>query len=452
MMKKTIIRSAQVVNEGKICIADVLIANGRIEKIASAIELNDLSNVHEVNAEGLFLMPGVIDDQVHFREPGLTYKGDLLSESIAAVAGGVTSFMDMPNTIPNTLSLVELENKYDLASSKSLANYSFFMGMNEHNLEEVLRVDNRWVCGISDDGLYFNNEKGSMCNNLPFLEQLFSRTSSLVSLHCEDDTIIQRNTDYYTQRFGEEIPFEFHPVIRSEEACLKATKEVLKLARKSNVRFHLLHVSTLAEANLFDTSLPVEQKRITAEACVHHLWFCDEDYKSKGAQIKWNPAIKTRNDRDGLLQALKENRIDIIATDHAPHDLSEKGSVYAKAHSGGPLIQHSLVAMLEFYHKGLLSVESIAEKMSHNVALLYKMIDRGFIREGYWADLVLVDLNAPWKVTSENIRYKCKWSPFEGQEFRSKVVQTYVNGELAYDHGCINRTVHGKRLEFLIER
>jgi dihydroorotase len=382
----------------------------------------------------------------------LTYKGDLLSESIAAVAGGVTSFMDMPNTIPNTLSLVELENKYDLASSKSLANYSFFMGMNEHNLEEVLRVDNRWVCGISDDGLYFNNEKGSMCNNLPFLEQLFSRTSSLVSLHCEDDTIIQRNTDYYTQRFGEEIPFEFHPVIRSEEACLMATTEVLKLARKSNVRFHLLHVSTLAEANLFDTSLPVEQKRITAEACVHHLWFCDEDYKSKGAQIKWNPAIKTRNDRDGLLQALKENRIDIIATDHAPHDLSEKGSFYAKAHSGGPLIQHSLVAMLEFYHKGLLSVESIAEKMSHNVALLYKMIDRGFIREGYWADLVLVDLNAPWKVTSENIRYKCKWSPFEGQEFRSKVVQTYVNGELAYDHGCINRTVHGKRLEFLIER
>jgi dihydroorotase len=445
---KTIIRNASIVNEGTIIVADILLANERIEKIGSSIDLKNNGTYTEINAEGLYLLPGVIDDQVHFREPGLTHKGTIYTESKAAVAGGITSYMEMPNTIPNTLTQELLEEKYDIASKTSFANYSFFMGINQNNLEEALKTDNENVCGITDDGLYFNNDEGILANYPEFLEKLFSRTDSLVALHSEDDTIIKNNSSKYRLLYGENIPFEFHSKIRSEEACLVATKRVLEIARKHNNRLHLFHISTLAEANLFDNQISIREKRITAEACLHHLWFSDEDYQSLEAKIKWNPAIKTEKDKNGLLAALLENRLDIIASDHAPHTIEEKNGTYFKAMSGGPLVQHGLAAMLELFHQGKISLEKIAEKMSHHVAEIYRISDRGYIREGYYADLVLVDLNNAWKVTPENILYKCQWSPFEKQCFKSKIVKTFVNGNLVYDNGIINETPQGKRLKF----
>ena len=445
---KTIIRNASIVNEGTIIVADILLANERIEKIGSSIDLKNNGTYTEINAEGLYLLPGVIDDQVHFREPGLTHKGTIYTESKAAVAGGITSYMEMPNTIPNTLTQELLEEKYDIASKTSFANYSFFMGINQNNLEEALKTDNENVCGITDDGLYFNNDEGILANYPEFLEKLFSRTDSLVALHSEDDTIIKNNSSKYRLLYGENIPFEFHSKIRSEEACLVATKRVLEIARKHNNRLHLFHISTLAEANLFDNQISIREKRITAEACLHHLWFSDEDYQSLEAKIKWNPAIKTEKDKNGLLAALLENRLDIIASDHAPHTIEEKNGNYFKAMSGGPLVQHALAAMLELFHQGKISLEKIAEKMSHHVAEIYRISDRGYIREGYYADLVLVDLNNTWKVTPENILYKCQWSPFENQCFKSKIVKTFVNGNLVYDNGIINETPQGKRLKF----
>ena len=445
---KTIIRNASIVNEGTIIVADILLVNERIEKIGSSIELKNNGTYTEINAEGLYLLPGVIDDQVHFREPGLTHKGTIYSESKAAVAGGITSYMEMPNTIPNTLTQELLEEKYDIASKTSFANYSFFMGINQNNLEEALKTDNENVCGITDDGLYFNNDDGILANYPEFLEKLFSRTDSLVALHSEDDAIIKNNSSKYRLLYGENIPFEFHSKIRSEEACLVATKRVLEIARKHNNRLHVFHISTLAEANLFDKQIPIREKRITAEACLHYLWFSDEDYQRLEAKIKWNPAIKTTEDKNGLLAALLENRLDIIASDHAPHTIEEKNGTYFKAMSGGPLVQHGLAAMLELFHQGKISIEKIAEKMSHNVAEIYRISDRGYIREGYYADLVLVDLNNTWKVTPENILYKCQWSPFENQCFKSKIVKTFVNGNLVYDNGIINETLQGKRLKF----
>lgn len=445
---KTIIRNASIVNEGKIIVADVLLANERIEKIGSSIDFTNTSPYREINAEGLYLLPGIIDDQVHFREPGLTHKGTIYSESKAAVAGGITSFMEMPNTIPNTLTQELLEEKYVIASKTSLSNYSFFMGINQNNLEEALKTDNENVCGITDDGLYFNNNEGILANYPDFLEKLFSRTNSLVALHSEDDTIIKNNTNTYRQLYGENIPFEIHPKIRSEEACLLATKRVLEIAKKHNNRLHLFHVSTAAEANLFEGNVPIREKRITAEACIHHLWFSDNDYEKLGAKIKWNPAIKTENDKNGLLAALLENKLDIIATDHAPHTFQEKSGTYFNSLSGGPLVQHALPVMLELFHQGKISIEKIVEKMSHNVAEIYRIKERGYIREGYYADLVLVDLNNEWKVKTANTLYNCQWSPFEEQLFKSKIVKTFVNGTLVYDDGIFNESRNGKRLKF----
>ena len=444
-MKKKIIKNAQVVNEGTIKTCDVLILGERIEKIASQITDNQ---AEIIDAEGQYLLPGLIDDQVHFRDPGLTHKATIYSESRAAVAGGITSFMDMPNTIPNTLTQQLLEEKYASASKDSLANYSFFMGINQDNLEEALKTDNENICGITDDGLYFSNDKGILANYPDFLDLLFSRTDTLVALHSEDDSIIKNNTLKYREIYGDDIPMHLHPKIRSEEACLSATKRVLELAKKHKNRLHLFHISTASEANLLDNKTPLREKRITAEACVHHLWFTENDYKLLGANIKWNPSIKTTSDKEGLMKALIDNHIDIIATDHAPHTKEEKSGNYFKAMSGGPLVQHALVTLLELYHQEKISLEKIVEKTSHNVAEIYRMVDRGYIREGYFADLVLVDVNNPWEVNSENILYKCGWSPFENQTFKSKISKTFVNGNLVYNAGIFDESKKGFRLKF----
>ena len=445
---KIIIRNACLINEGISIYADVLISNERIEKIDTSINLTGIDAIKEINAEGLFLLPGIIDDQVHFREPGLTHKGNIYSESRAAVAGGITSYMEMPNTIPNTLTIALLEEKYLIASKTSIANYSFFMGINQSNVEEALKINNENVCGLTDDGLYFNNEEGILANYPAFLENLFNRTEALVALHSEDDAIIKNNTNHCRKMYGEDIPFVLHPKIRSEEACLTATKRVLEIAKKYNNRLHIFHISTLAEANLFDNKCPIREKRITAEACVHHLWFSDKDYEKLGAKIKWNPAIKTQADKNGLLEALLDNRIDIIATDHAPHTIVEKTNTYFRSLSGGPLVQHALPAMLELVHKGGISIEKLVEKMSHHVAEIYRIKDRGYVREGYYADLVLVDLDNSWKVTPKNTLYKCEWSPFENQYFKSKIIKTFVNGNIVYDNGIIKQNELGKRLQF----
>jgi dihydroorotase len=356
--------------------------------------------------------------------------------------------MDMPNTVPNTLTQELLEEKYQQAARTSLANYSFFMGITQGNLEEALRTDNETVCGITDDGLYFNKEDGILANYPDFLDKLFSRSNTLIALHCEDDSIIRNNTEKYRAIYGDDIPFKYHALIRSREACLEATKRVVDIARKHQNRLHIFHVSTVDEALLFDHTTAIREKRITAEACVHHLWFDDRDYERLGAKIKWNPSVKEEKDKRGLLQALLDNHIDIIATDHAPHTVEEKSGNYFKAHSGGPLVQHALVALLELYHQGVFTLEKIVRKSSHNVADMFAIDKRGFIREGYFADMVLVDLNSPWIVRKENVLYKCGWSPFEGQTFKSKVISTWVNGNKAYDNGHILEGSLGKRLTF----
>lgn len=444
----TIIRNAKVVNEGQIQDLDVLISGERIEKIARFITLDPAKKYIEIDATGLHLLPGVIDDQVHFRDPGLNHKGDIFSESVAAVAGGITSFMDMPNTIPNTLTQVLLEEKYKIASEKSIANYSFFMGISKNNLEEALKTDTENVCGITDDGLYFNNDEGILANYPDFLEQLFSRSNTLIALHSEDDTIIKNNTLRFKQQYGNEIPFFYHSQIRDEQACFKATQRVLSIAKKHQTRLHLFHISTLAEADLFDNNTPIREKRITAEACVHHLWFSDSDYDRLGANIKWNPSIKTEQDRKGLMQSLLNNKIDIIATDHAPHTIEEKKGNYFQALSGGPLVQHALLAILELFHRGEIPLVKVVEKMSHNVAEIYRLKERGYIREGYYADLVLVDLNKQQVVSPSSILYKCQWSPFMNQIFNSTVSSTFVNGNLVYEKGLVNTDIKGKRLKF----
>ena len=454
---KTIIRNAHVVNEGKIILSDVLIQGERIEKISPEIHLDTLEKYHEIHADGLYLFPGMIDDQVHFRDPGLTHKATITSESRAAVAGGITSFMDMPNTIPNVLTQELLEEKYQIAAKNSIANYSFFMGINQDNLEEALKTDNEKVCGITDDGLYFNNEHGILANFPNYLDTLFSRTNTLVALHSEDDQIIHQNTLHYKGIYGYTIPFQAHPEIRSAEACVKATKRVIEIAKKHNNRLHFFHISTAKEANLFDNTIPLRQKRITAEACVHHLWFTDKDYPRLGAKIKWNPAIKSENDKQGLIDALNNNKLDIIATDHAPHTMEEKNGNYFQSMSGGPLVQHALVALIEIYHQRKISLEKIVEKTSHHVAEIYRMKERGYIREGYYADLVLIDIHRPWTVTKNNIAYKCEWSPFENQSFSSQIQKTFVNGQLVYDpskqnQNAWNDNITGKRLLFEKDR
>lgn len=448
-MKKIVIKQASVVNEGNIRVLDVMINNQRIEKIDTTI---NQSCVKEIRAEGLYLLPGMIDDQVHFREPGLTHKADIRSESAAAVAGGITSYMEMPNTIPNTLTLDLLEEKYAIAAQSSLANFSFYMGISETNLDEALRIDNTKVCGITDDGLYFNNNHGIMANHPEFLEKLFSRSDAMIALHSEDDAIIKSNLDRHLSIYGEDIPVSFHSDIRSEEACTTATGRVLEIARKHGNRLHLFHISTAAEAQMFESQLKVRDKRITSEACVHHLWFSQEDYIDKGNQIKWNPSVKKNKDKDGLIRALKSNAIDFIATDHAPHTWQEKMGKYPQAASGGPLVQHALPAVLEFYHRKIFSLEQVVEKTSHHVAEAYRMIDRGYIREGYYADLVLVDLASKWTVNKGNILYKCGWSPFEGQVFSSRIDMTFVSGHVAYANGNSYSGKQGIRLEFEKDR
>src|SRR6201996_3946186 len=443
-MSSILIKSATIVNENQQFVADVFVNDGFIERIDKQI---DAKADEEINAEGLHLFPGCIDDQVHFREPGLTHKATIYSESRAAVAGGITSFMEMPNTVPNTLTRQLLEDKYQIAAKNSLANYSFFMGASNDNLDEVLRTDAANVCGIK---VFMGSSTGNMLVDNPVtLEHLFAQCPMLIATHCEDEETIKSNLNHYKQLLGENIPVKLHPKIRSEEACYLSSSMAVELAKKHNTRLHILHISTEKETYLFSNDIALKDKRITAEACIHHLWFADKDYDTKGNFIKWNPAVKTEADRDGILKAVLDGRIDVIATDHAPHTLEEKSRPYLQAPSGGPLVQHALPAMLELYHQGKITLEQIAEKMAHNVAICFQVEKRGFIREGYWADLVLVDLNNPWKVQTDNILYQCKWSPFEGQTFQSKIVTTLVSGRVAWDNGSLIEGESGKRLSFI---
>lgn len=442
-MATILIKSATIVNEGTQSTGDVFIKDGIIEQIGSTI--NKIAD-KEINAEGLYLLPGCIDDQVHFREPGLTHKADIYTESRAAVAGGITSFMEMPNTVPNTLTQRLLEEKYQIAAKTSLANYSFFMGAANDNLEEVLRTDTRNVCGIK---VFMGSSTGNMLvDNEKTLEDIFQNSPMLIATHCEDEEIIQRNLTRFKHDYGENITPAMHPLIRSTEACYASSNVAIELARRYNSRLHILHISTAEETQLFDNKIPLKDKKITAEACVHHLWFCDEDYASKGNWIKWNPAIKAASDREAILQAVLNDHIDVIATDHAPHTIEEKMKPYLQAPSGGPLVQHALIAMLEFYHQGKISLEKIAEKMAHNPAICFQVEKRGFIREGYWADLVLVDLQKKQEVTRSEVLSKCGWSPFEGHTFNSSVVHTLVSGRLAYSQGHFAEQKNGMRLKF----
>ena len=441
---KTLIKNAQIVNENQIFKGDLLIENDLILKIG-----NDISeeNAHRViDADGKYLLPGVIDDQVHFREPGLTHKGDIESESRAAIAGGVTSFIEQPNTVPNAVTQQLLEEKYKIAAEKSLANYSFMMGGTNDNLEEVLKTNPRNVAGIK---LFLGSSTGNMLvDNPETLENIFSKTKMLIAVHCEDEATIRANTEKYRKEFGDDIPMKFHHLIRSEEACYISSSKAVELAKKTGARLHVFHVSTAKETELFRNDIPLKDKKITAEVCVHHLTFTDVDYETKGTLIKWNPAVKTQKDKDGLWKALLDDRIDVIATDHAPHTWEEKQNVYTKAPSGGPLVQHTLVLMIENFKNGKITLEKIVEKMCHNPAILFQIEKRGFIREGYKADVVLVDLNDNSTVTKENILYKCGWSPFEGSVFHSKITHTFVNGNLVYENGEIADEKFGERLLF----
>ena len=441
-MSQILIKNATLVNEGLIRSADVLIKNGIIEKIAPII---DCASDREIDAEGLHLLPGLIDDQVHFRQPGLTYKADIWHESRAAVAGGTTSFMEMPNTVPNTLSQDLLEEKYQIAATESLANYSFYMGAANDNLEQVLLTDPRTVCGVK---VFMGSSTGNMLvDNETTLEHIFSEVPMLIATHCEDEETIRRNLEQYKSRGA--LSILQHPLIRSAEACYISSSKAVQLAEKYGTRLHILHISTEKETHLFRNDVPLNEKKITAEACIHHLWFTDEDYLSKGNLIKWNPAVKTESDKKGILQGVLDGHIDVIATDHAPHTIEEKEQPYLQAPSGGPLVQHALSALLEMYHQDKISLEQIAEKTAHNVATCFQIDRRGFIREGYWADLVLVNLNDPVKVTKANILYKCGWSPFEGQTFQSEITHTIVSGNLAYQKGKFMTDRTGQRMQFV---
>lgn len=442
-MTSTLIRNAHLINEGQIFQADVLIQNGLIAEIATSI---DTQADKIIDAKGQFLMPGVIDDQVHFREPGLTHKAELYTESKAAVAGGITSFMEMPNTNPQTLTQELLEQKFQRAKEVSLANYSFFMGASNDNLEEVLKTNPKTVGAIK---IFMGSSTGNMLvDDKTVLEKIFEKSTMLIAVHCEDEATIKENTAHFKSIYGEDVPVELHPKIRSVEACYKSSSMAIELAKKYDTRLHVFHLSTAKEIELFRNDIPLEEKRITAEVCIHHLWFDDSQYAEKGTHIKWNPAVKSKRDRDQLFQALIDDKLDIIATDHAPHTLEEKDNTYFKAPSGGPLVQHALSAMLEFYHQGKISLEKVVEKMCHAPAVCFQLEGRGFIRKGYAADLVLVDLDNPWEVSKENILYKCKWSPFEGTTFQSKVTHTWINGHLAFKGGHFDESQKGQRLLF----
>jgi dihydroorotase len=443
-MNSILILNARIVNEGKVFEADVLTKGHYIEKIGPDLQSQTADRV--IDAKGHVLLPGVIDDQVHFREPGLTHKGTILSESRAAVAGGITSFMEMPNTVPPAFTRELLEEKYQIAANTSLANYSFYIGASNDNLEEVLKADVNTICGLK---IFMGSSTGNLLvDDSKTLEGFFSRFPSLIATHCEDEPTIRKNTAEFREKYGEDMSVSYHPLIRSEAACYQSSSLAVGLAKKYGTRLHVLHISTEKEISLFDNATPLEKKKITAEACVHHLWFNDQDYERLGMLIKWNPAIKTAADQKAILNAVLDNHLDVIATDHAPHTLEEKENSYFNAPSGGPLVQHSLPAMLEFYRLGKLSLKNIVQKMCHNPAIAFQIQKRGFIREGYFADLVLVDLNKPWEVKKDNIESKCGWSPFEGGTFRSAVTHTIVSGHLAYAGGQFDDSNRGLRLEF----
>ena len=444
MKEKTLIKNISVVNEGKIIIADVFIDNGIIQKIGNLL---DVPNSKIIDGTGNYLFPGIIDGQVHFRDPGLMHKGDLYSESRAAVAGGVTSFIDMPNTFPNVLTIEILEEKYKIASEKSLANYGFFLGVNGDNLDYVINLDTSKLLGVSDDGLYFTKKGNLLADNPETMEKLFANCKSIIAIHSEKEQLVEANENTYREKYGDDVPIEFHPIIRSEKACYEATKRAIDLANKYDARLHILHLTTEAETHLFRNDIPLEEKNITTEVSVHHLWFSDKDYKDLGTLIKWNPAIKTEKDKKGLLKALLDDRIDLVTTDHAPHTLDEKQRPYFQAMSGAPIVQHSLNIMLEFFKQGHISLEKIAEKMCHNPATLYRIENRGFIREGYCADLTIVDLSSSWTVSKDTILSKCGWSPLEGTTFQTKVTHTFVNGNLVFNNGTFNETEKGKSLK-----
>ena len=443
MTERTLIKNISIVNEGQIILTDLLIDKCVIQKIGQHIGDLDAS---VIDGTGKYLFPGIIDAQVHFREPGLTHKGDLYTESKAAVAGGVTSFIDMPNTVPNALNMDTLKEKYRLASEKSLANYGFLLGVNGDNLDEVIKLDTTKLLGVTDDGLYFTKKGNLLADNPETMEKLFANCKSIIAIHSEKEQIVEENEQIYREKYGEHVPIEFHPIIRSEKACFEATKRAINIANKHKARLHILHLTTEAETHLFRNDIPLKEKNITTEVSVHHLWFSDTDYKRLGTLIKWNPAIKTEKDKKGLLNALLDDRIDIVTTDHAPHTLDEKQKPYFQSMSGAPIIQHSLNIMLEFYKQGLISLEKITEKMCHNPAILYSIEKRGFLREGYFADLTIVDLNSSWTVNKDNILSKCAWSPLEGTIFQTKVTHTFVNGHLVYENGHFNETKKGQAL------
>jgi len=442
-MEKTLIKNAKIVNEGVVLERDILLEGSRISSIAQEISS---ATAKIIDVQGSYVLPGIIDDQVHFREPGLTHKGDIASESKAAIAGGITSFMEQPNTQPQTTTILELEKKFERAADSSYANYSFLFGGTNDNLEELKKLDKNACSGIK---LFLGSSTGNMLvDDEKVIEKIFNNTDLVISAHCEDETTIRQNYDAYRSKYGEDIPIASHPLIRSEEACYLSSSKAIALAKKTGARLHVFHLSTGIETDLFRNDIPLEEKKITAEVCIHHLWFCDADYADKGTLIKWNPAVKTAKDREQLWKALLDDRIDVVATDHAPHTLSEKENKYSKAPSGGPLVQHALVGMLEKYHEGLITLEKIVEKMCHNPAKLFSVKERGFIREGYFADLVVVAINDPWTVSKANIAYKCGWSPFEGHRFASKVTHTFVNGHLAFEKGVFSPLKNAKRLTF----
>jgi dihydroorotase len=446
MSKAIIFKNATVVNEGRQVVTDVYVKDGIIQKIGQGLSADH--GAEEIDLTGMLLLPGCIDDQVHFREPGLTHKGNLASESRAAVAGGITSFMEMPNTVPNALTQELLQDKYNIAANCSPANYSFFMGASNDNLDEVLKTSHQDVCGIK---IFMGSSTGNMLvDREATLEGLFREVPPmLIATHCEDEGTIRANIEKYKAIYGEDVPIEMHPVIRNEEACYLSSSLAVRLAKKFNTRLHILHISTAKEIELFDNTLPLEDKMITAEACIHHLWFSDEDYATKGNYIKWNPAVKKASDRAAIMQAVLDNRIDVIATDHAPHTIEEKEQTYFKAPSGGPLVQHALLAMLEKSLNGEIALERVVEKMAHAPATLFRIDRRGYIREGYFADLVVVDPRSKTEVTKESLLYKCGWSPFEGTTFQNKIHSTYVNGNCVYANGSVREGSIGMRMKFL---
>ncbi|MEX2379406.1 MAG: dihydroorotase [Vicingaceae bacterium] len=445
MSQSTLIQGASIVNEGEVFEGDVRIEGERIVEVSKS-GLAAKANEQVIQAKGLHLIPGMIDDQVHFREPGLTHKAEIYTEAKAAVAGGITSFMEMPNTVPNVLTQELLADKYQIAKEKSLANYSFFMGASNDNLDEVLKTDGKNVCGLK---VFMGSSTGNMLvDEEKVLDKIFSECSLLIATHCEDEATIRANMEKARQRYGAEVPIEQHPIIRSAEACYRSSSKAVELAKKHNSRLHILHISTAKELDLFRNDIPLKEKRITAEACIHHLWFSDEDYADKGTHIKWNPAVKTASDRAAIRKAVIDNRIDVIATDHAPHTLEEKKNTYFNAPSGGPLVQHALPALFEMQRQGIFTLEEIVNKTAHAVADCFQLKERGYIREGYYADLVLVNLEKAWEVSTQNLLYKCKWSPFEGTTFSAQIEKTFVSGHLAYDLGKFNESVKGKRLNF----